>query len=151
MQGSDGSLSKVKMPVELGHEIFIDKENILWICSLGSGTFKLANPNLQIDGTLSGPNRENAINDAFFTNDTTWYIINSRTIARQTSSGTQKFTIDIPEGIAGCKELIGRLLISSIQQFYSAAIPSHSSKVITVKKLFSFPAKESHLSIRRNL
>jgi hypothetical protein len=92
--GNDGSLLRIKMPDQSNSDrIFIDRENIVWICNTGNGAFKLVNTTLQIDDTIPG-STTGLIHQVYYNKDTTWYIVNFRQLVRKTGTTTQQFALE---------------------------------------------------------
>jgi signal transduction histidine kinase/streptogramin lyase len=136
---NDGSLLKIRMPDNAqGDKIFVDRENIVWVCNTGAGAFKLVNTTLQIDEIISG-NTTDVINLASYANDTTWFIVNFNQFARKASSGTQVFTLDEQKGIFMVQQINGRLILFDEKNIYSAPVPSDTQRKIHLSKLLSLP------------
>ncbi len=127
--GSDGSQVKM-IPNKDGRSgierVFIDRENIIWICSADYGLFKLVNTTLQFNNLLQVKNPQGTVFYSSYTNDTTWFRDNNKMI-RQAGGKIESFLTNIPSQFYWIKQSGPYLYVTSAQQLYRAVVPGNGA------------------------
>jgi signal transduction histidine kinase len=138
--GKDGSLLRITMPDELGQgnigNIFIDRENIIWISAGGAGIFKLINTALQINKTLPGSSILNA-HFVSYRPDTTWCLTGDNRIIRQINGRTQILQANNKTSIYSIRQIGNRVYVLAAYNFYDAGIPSEGTSTLNLRLLRS--------------
>ncbi len=136
--GEDGTLLRIPGPafesnLGLGN-FFIDREKIVWLCTEGSGVFKLANTNLQIQEKMMGDNLPGTITNIHCISDTIWYVIDHKKIVRNTPSGNKVFHINF-----GPVRLLAQnrqnLIAGDVKNIYVSSVPETGQNSIDFKKI----------------
>jgi signal transduction histidine kinase/ligand-binding sensor domain-containing protein len=123
--GMDGSQVRLTPNKDgrLGIErVFVDKENIIWICSSDFGVFKLVNTTLQINSAPPIKNVEGTIYYCSNTNDTTWFRDNHKLI-RQTPEKTESFTTNINSPVFWIIQSGADLFCTTQRDLYHTTLP----------------------------
>jgi signal transduction histidine kinase/ligand-binding sensor domain-containing protein len=123
--GTDGSQVKL-IPNKDGRSgierVFIDRENIVWICSNDYGVFKLVNTTLQFNNLLQVNDQKGIIFFTSYGNDTAWFRDNNKLI-RQTGGKTESFLTDIPSQFYWAMQSGPHLYVACLQKIYFANVP----------------------------
>jgi signal transduction histidine kinase/ligand-binding sensor domain-containing protein len=135
--GTDGSQVRL-IPNKDGQpgieRIFIDKENIIWICSSDYGVFKLVNTTLQINNPPPINNAEGDIYYCSNINDTTWFRDNYKLI-RQTPEITESFTTNIGSTVHWIMQSGSDLFCTTQQHLYHSTLPSKGTRTLKFQLL----------------
>ena len=95
--GDNGSLTTI-IPEEqwplTRNPVFIDRENITWICSEGNGVIKLISTGFRTEKITFRKETRNIIRSASYISDTTWYFVNNL-LVRKTGNDYKIFTGNI--------------------------------------------------------
>lgn len=123
--------------------VFIDKENIIWVCSSDYGVFKLVNTTLQINNPSPIKNAEGNVYYCSSTPDTTWFRDNN-SLVRQTGEVTETFSTNIKGQVFWIKQSGSDLFCTTQQQLYRAEIPSKGTNRIQFKLLESLSGNNGY-------
>ncbi|MEO8404295.1 MAG: ATP-binding protein [Chitinophagaceae bacterium] len=130
--GDDGSMITIKFPDREGpagrNSIYVDRENIAWICTEANGVIKLANTRLRTESVGSERNEPAVIKSACYVHDTTWYLLNDK-LARKTKNDYHEFIGNIPAGFFCIGQYDGMLIGSDGKSIYSARIPAAGQSI----------------------
>jgi signal transduction histidine kinase len=107
---------------EIGR-IFIDKENIVWVCSGGSGVSKLVNTTLQFINPLDDIKIPGNITKADVGKDTTWYMLNNDKLAREVKGQINLYDTDIPEHIYAVHQCGQYIYVIAQKRLYIGKVP----------------------------
>jgi signal transduction histidine kinase/ligand-binding sensor domain-containing protein len=135
---NDGSTLNISLPGDQGNHphvdnIFIDKENILWISNEGAGVFKLVNTSLQLQENSDIGSNAQRITYVSYRPDTTWYVLNNKRVVRKTINGTQEFDVVCPGDFVALDQLGNILLAYDVRTLYTGTVPSASDKKIVLR------------------
>jgi len=141
--GDDGNLLKIGLQKQLPGvtiaSVFIDNENIAWICTAENGVIKLTGTNLTIAPLIMGGKAADLIHRATYLKDTTWFIVNIDKLARRTKENTEIFTTNIASAIHFIEQKHGRLIVSDHSKILEAAIPVKGQTHISFNVVFTAP------------
>ena len=118
--------------------MFIDRENIAWICTEGAGLIKLAGTGFRVQQNLFRKNSADIIYNVAYVSDTTWYFLN-HSIIRKINSDYSSFKSNVTATIYSADQVNGKLIISDQRNIYETHFPSSGQKIITFKKIYSSP------------
>jgi len=141
--GDDGKLIRIGLQEQLPGinigSLFIDKENIAWICTAQNGVIKLTGTNLTIGPLVSRSKLPDVIHRATYLKDTTWFIVNIDKLARRTKENTEIFTTNIAQEIHFIEQKSGKLIVADNKNILEAAIPTKGQTHISFKAVFTAP------------
>jgi signal transduction histidine kinase/ligand-binding sensor domain-containing protein len=141
--GEDGILLKIRLldqfPGITVQSLFIDKENIAWICTGENGVIKLAGTNLTIAPLTSGKNVPFYIHRATYLKDTTWFIVNNNNLVRKTKEGIQSFATNMGQEIHLVEQRLGKIIIADYNFIYEAAVPTNGENRIVFNAVYTSP------------
>lgn len=145
--GTDGSTLNISMPGEQGQlhfdNIFIDKEDILWISNEGAGVFKLVNTSLQVQESPDiGVNAQH-ITSVSHKGDTTWFVLNNKRVLRKTTGSTQEFSVVCPGNFLSLDQPGNIVVAYDHQKLYAASIPSATDKQIAFQPIWTLHDSDS--------
>ena len=141
--GSDGTFLKIDLEeqmrgVNIG-SIFIDRENIAWLCTAENGVIKLTGTNLTIRQLSPSMKTSDFLFMPSYIGDTTWVILNYERLARIVNGETKQFTTSIRKNIYFIQQCNDRLIVVDPSYIYEATIPSGDGSHINFEKVFTMP------------
>ena len=71
--------------------IFVDRENTLWLTNDGEGVFKIVNSSLRVFSEAFGTSLQGYIDDAFYSNGSTWYSTTTDRLFRKSQDEVTEF------------------------------------------------------------
>jgi len=123
--------------------IFIDRENILWICQDGNGVYKLPGTKLQSNIELSQGNRSGIKETAVFSHNSFCIVMNDGQWILSNPSGVQRYRVP-----AGFKALPLQFIHTHLyaiddHNLYLATLDQNSNTVLQFKKILNVPDSSS--------
>lgn len=140
----NGFLVRMPLPLQTTttdiKNIFIDRENTVWLCSDGEGVFKIGNSPLQIFQNPLGESIQSQITGAYYANDVTWYRTSNNHLFRKSGKGLQEFNSNLKESPVVFYEKGSKLLAHDIRNIYEANLPAEH--LIRFRKIISLPGND---------
>jgi signal transduction histidine kinase/ligand-binding sensor domain-containing protein len=137
----NGSLVRMPLPPQTTSSdiknIIIDRENTVWLCSDGEGVFKIGSSPLRIFQNPLGESIQNQINNAYYSNNVTWYRTSTNNLFRQSQKGLQEFNSNMKESPVVFYEDDNKLLARDARNIYEAYLPGQKS--IRFRTVISLP------------
>jgi signal transduction histidine kinase len=138
--GDDRSLLRFSLPAQYSvfdiASIFIDRENIAWICSEGGGLIKMAGTGFRVQIPGSNLNQKKIIYNVDYFPDTTWYFFEHQIIHRKIKTDLRKFISNLSTKVYLTGQKEGKLIVSDINYIYEANIPSQGKNYLIFKKIY---------------
>ncbi|MBL7739124.1 MAG: hypothetical protein JNK14_07885 [Chitinophagaceae bacterium] len=136
----EGNLLRVNLPVQTTaayiKNIFIDRENNIWLGNDGEGVFKIVRSHLQI---IENPFKESGKSQAgyvYYSKGVTWYTTISKKLFRKSSSGQKAFNSRLPWPPYVFHEEKGEIFANDPHHIYQASLPDNPG-IINFKKIIS--------------
>jgi signal transduction histidine kinase len=137
----NGSLARMLLPEQTTSSdiknIIIDRENTIWLCSDGEGVYKIGHSPLQIFQNPLGEAIRGQINNAYYSNNVTWYKTITNNLFRKSEKGLREFSSNIKESPIVFYEDGSKLLARDVRNIYEADLPDQ--KFIHFRKIISLP------------
>ncbi|HVT85770.1 MAG TPA: triple tyrosine motif-containing protein [Chitinophagaceae bacterium] len=121
--------------------IFIDRENTIWLSNDGEGVFKIIHSPLQIFEKLFGSSTESSISNAFYSNGTTWYSTLTNKVLRKSKAGFEEYTINLKTTFFIFHETGNKIFAADGQNIYEGLIQG-KKKIIEFQKIISLPSND---------
>ncbi len=94
-----GDLLKIPLPdmamSSIIRNAFVDKENSIWLCNDGEGVFKIVNSPLRVFENPIGKSTPVFIDDAFYSDNVTWYSTITNKLFRKSDQGLEEFNTNL--------------------------------------------------------
>jgi signal transduction histidine kinase/ligand-binding sensor domain-containing protein len=117
-----GHITRISLPEQAAShisDIFLDKENIIWICNEGQGVFKFVKSPLQIFNKPLGSAAQ--ISSVFYSADTTWFTT-SNSLFRKSGESLDEFTCNLEKAPIVFKQTSNSLLARDDNHIYLGKI-----------------------------
>jgi signal transduction histidine kinase len=141
----DGSLLSVLLPAQAALSyilnIFIDRENNIWLCNEGEGVFKIIRSPLQVIEKPLGLSAESQPASGYYQNGYTWYSTLSKKLYRQSSDGMKSFYCNLDKSPSIFYSDSKRILGNDNANIYEAYHEDQSGTV-NFKKIISLPGSD---------
>ena len=115
----NGNITRIPLPEQAAashiSDIFLDKENSIWICNEGQGVFKFVKSPLRIFDKPLGTATQ--ISSVFYYDDTTWFST-STTLFRKSGGSLDKFTCNLDTAPIVFKQISNSLLARDDNNIY---------------------------------
>ncbi len=136
----DGSLLKIPLPEQATSSdiknIFIDKENTIWLCNDGEGVFKIANSPIRVFQNPLGTSMQSQAGNVYYSKNVTWYSTNNYKLFRRSEHGIRQLTCNVKQVPVIFYEAANKLIAADYRNIYEASFTGQRSilfhKVITL-------------------
>jgi len=132
----DGRVTRIPLPEQAAashiSDIFLDKENTIWICNEGEGVFKFVNSALQIFDKPLGSSTQ--ISSVFYHADTTWFTT-STALFRKSGESLDEFTCNLDKAPIVFNQTSNSLLARDDNNIYRGTVYKkeiYFNKIISV-------------------
>ena len=125
-----------QMTVSYILNIFIDRENNIWLSNEGEGVFKIVRSPLQVIDKPLGLSDEGQPASAYYKDGTTWYSTVSKKLFRQSATGMKSFSFNLASSPVIFYSDVNKILGNDHQSIYEA-YPDDRSAVINFKKIIT--------------
>ncbi|MEO7264621.1 MAG: hypothetical protein ABIW38_06895, partial [Ferruginibacter sp.] len=137
----NGSLFRIPLPQQATasdiKNIFIDRENSIWLCNDGEAVFKIVNAPFHIFQNPLGVGTQSQVNNVFYNNYVTWYSTNTEKLFRKTGKVVNKFTGNIKNSPAVFYDHGNKILAYDSRNIYEAHVIGASN--LYFKSIISLP------------
>jgi Signal transduction histidine kinase len=144
-----GRLFSMPMPeqatISYLKNIFIDRENTIWLSNEGDGVFKIINSPLQIFENPLGKSMGSQAGNAFYSNGVTWYNTATNKMYRKSAGSFEGFPCNLNYSPLVFHADENQVLAFDAQNIYEGHIQEH--KRIDFQKIITLP--DSDFFIRR--
>jgi signal transduction histidine kinase len=138
-----GAISSIPLPkqttVTYIKNMFIDRENTIWLGNDGEGVFKIINSPLQILENPVGKSTGTSVGNAYYFNGNTWYSSITTRVFRRTAGKLQEYNYNTGSPVVVFNETGKKLFAFDGQHIYEGD-PKDQLKLIAFKKLITLPA-----------
>ncbi|MBS1620229.1 MAG: hypothetical protein JSS80_01210 [Bacteroidetes bacterium] len=128
-----GGLLKMPLPSKATSSfiknILIDRENTIWLSNDGEGVFKMLNSPLMIFENLFGNSNKTFIDDAYYSDETTWYSTNTNKLFKKSKQGAVAFTSNLTPAPDVFYDNGKKLLAHDSRRIYEGIINSQKKSV----------------------
>lgn len=118
--------------------IFIDRENTIWLSNDGEGVFKIINSPLQVFEKLFGQSTESSIGHVFYSKDNTWYSTITNKMFRRSATELEAFNCNLSSAPAVFNENRDKIFANDAKNIYEADFRPNKG-MIGFKKIISLP------------
>jgi signal transduction histidine kinase len=129
----DSSLFRVSLPEQTTasyiKNIFIDRENNIWLSNDGEGVFKIVRSPLQIIEKPFGSAADDLTGSVHYDNGITWYSTVSKKLFRRSSAGTEYVTSNLEWAPTIFYSKEKKLLCNNSNSVYEANITNQTSEI----------------------
>jgi signal transduction histidine kinase len=136
-----GNISAMPLPVQATNSdiknIFLDRENNIWLSNDGEGIFKITNSPLQAIEKPFGNSIESNIDAAFYNNGVTWYST-TKNLVRKSAGQLDEFKCNLERSPILFYENGKKVLGRNFRNIYQGYI-NDSKKTIEFQKIISLP------------
>ena len=140
---SEGTQLNMPLPVQeitsYVKNIFIDRENSVWISHEGGGVFKMVGPHRQMSKIPLEKNNALHFFYVYSKNDTSWLSSTENKILRKTTASAILFNCNLKIAPFIIGQAGNKLLAYDNSALYEAIIPTDRTNFIEFKKKFSLP------------
>jgi signal transduction histidine kinase len=137
-----GSILKMTLPEKAMsssiENIFIDKENTIWLSSDGEGVFKIVNSPLQVFENLSGSPGNGFIDEAYYSGNSTWYSTSTNKFFKKTEKGLEEFNCNMMSAPDIFHDYGKKLVAHDYNNIYEGEV-NKQKKSIRFRKIISLP------------
>jgi len=134
-----GAVFSIPLPdqatVSFIKNIFIDRENTIWIGNEGQGVFKIINSPLQIFENPLGKSTGSQAGNAFYSNGVTWYNTTTKKIYRQSPGALEEFDCNLNYSPSVFNAGANHILAADARSIYEGRF--QTSKKIDFQKIIS--------------
>jgi len=123
--------------------IFIDRENILWICQDGNGVYKLPGTKLQSNIELLQGNRSGVKEAAVFSHNSFCIAMNDGQWIFSNPSGIQRFRVPAGFKVLPLQFTTTHLYAIDAHNIYIATLDQNTNAVLQFKKILNVPDSSS--------
>jgi signal transduction histidine kinase/ligand-binding sensor domain-containing protein len=117
--------------------IFIDRENTIWLSNEGDGVFKIINSPLQVFDNPLGKSIESQAGNAFYSHGITWYNTTTKKMYRKSADLLEEFNCNLSHSPSVFNAEIDPILAADAQNIYEGHL--QNSKRIEFQKIISLP------------
>lgn len=139
--GEQGAMFSIPLPeqakISYIKNIFIDRENTIWLSNEGDGVFKIINSPLQIFENPLGQSMESQAGNAFFSNGITWYNTTTKKMYRRSADALEEFNCNLNHSPSVFNAEADHILASDVRSIYEGHL--QNSKRIEFQKIISLP------------
>jgi signal transduction histidine kinase/ligand-binding sensor domain-containing protein len=121
--------------------IFIDRENTIWLSNDGEGVFKIINSPLQIFEKPFGKSTESAIAHAFYSKGNTWYSTLTSKMFRRSSNRLEEFNCNLYISPFVFNENGNKILAVDGQNIYQGKL-QRQKRMIEFRKIIALPIND---------
>lgn len=125
-------------PPEPSTLIFIDREDVLWMCHDGNGVYKLSNTKVHSTDMFSRRNNSGLKLVKPFGRDLVWLAMKDGKWIRQTPTGTKIFHV-IPATVTPVRSTATHMYAFDINQLYMAPAPKENETTIRFTRIMTLP------------
>jgi len=118
--------------------IFIDRENTIWLSNEGDGVFKIINSPLQIFENPLGKSIESQADNAFYSEGITWYGTTTKKLFRKSADKLEEFNCNLAFAPAVFHERGNKIFANDAKNIYEGFFRS-AKRMIEFKKIISLP------------
>ncbi|TAL44657.1 MAG: hypothetical protein EPN92_08400, partial [Chitinophagaceae bacterium] len=115
--------------------VFIDRENTIWLSNEGDGVFKIINSPLQIFENPLGKSMESQISNGFYSNGITWYNTTTKKMYRRSVDALEEFNCNLNRSPSVFNAETNHILAADAQNIYEGHF--QGSKKIDFQKIIS--------------
>ena len=137
-----GTISSMPLPEQATNSdiknIFLDRENNIWLSNDGEGVFKIINSPLQAIEKPLGNSEESNIGAVFYNNGITWYATITKYLFRKSARQLEKFKCNIERAPYIFYENEKKILARDFRNIYEGYL-NRSKKIIEFQKIISLP------------
>ena len=126
--------------------IFIDRENTIWLSNEGDGVFKIINSPLQIFENPLGKSMESQVDNAFYSERVTWYRTTTKKLFRKSADKLEEFNCNLAFAPAVFHERGNKIFANDARNIYEGVFRP-AKRMIEFKKIISLP--DSDFFIKR--
>jgi signal transduction histidine kinase len=119
--------------------VFIDNENITWVCTEGSGVIKLISTGFHAVQSTPGASKRSIIHSSLYGSDTTWYLMNNNSLVRKINNDYKEFAANISSNFFWIGQHNNYLIIGNGTSIYSAKIPVSGKTKVFFHLEFTMP------------
>ncbi|MBS1918998.1 MAG: hypothetical protein JST17_01980 [Bacteroidetes bacterium] len=138
----DGTVFSMPLPeqatISYIKNIFIDRENTVWLSNDGEGVFKIINSPLQISEKPLGKTIESSIGNVFYSSGITWYGTTTKKLFRRSADKLEEFNCNLPFAPVVFYEWGNEILANDGKNIYEALFRP-AKRIIEFKKTISLP------------
>ena len=138
----DGTMFRMSLPSQAVNSyiknIFIDRENNIWLCNDGEGVLKITRSPLQVFEKPFGKSAESPLVYAFHSGSVTWYSTLTKKLFRKSINGLSEFTSNLDYSPFIFYEHKNKILARDDRNIYEAYLTSES-KTLNFQKIISLP------------
>ncbi len=136
----NGSVLRIPLPQQATSSaiknIFVDKENTIWLCNDGEGVFKITNSPLRIFQNPLSEITKSQVDNIFFSGNSTWFRTNTDKLLRRSPKGLQEFRSNLAQSPEIFYQNGQRLLAHDSRNIYQTKLTDqtkiHFDKIITL-------------------
>ena len=118
--------------------IFIDRENIIWLSNEGDGVFKIINSPLQIFENPLGKSIESQAGNVFYSEGITWYRTTTKKLFRKSADKLEEFNCNLAFAPAVFHEKENQILAYDSRNIYKGFFQP-GKRMIEFQKIISLP------------
>lgn len=138
----NGTVSSMPLPeqatISYIKDIFIDRENTIWLSNGGEGVFKIVNSPLQIFEKPFGKSTESSIANAFYSSGNTWYSTITNKMFRRSANELEEFNCNLNSAPVVFNESGNEIFAFDAQRIYEGNF-QNKKKIIEFQKIISLP------------
>lgn len=138
----DGNMISINLPVQAAtsyiSNVFIDRENNIWLCNDGEAVYKMTKSPLQVFEKPLGNSTESQIGEVYYSDNITWYRTINGKLFQKTATSMKEFTSNLktPPLVFYIKK--NRMLANDERNIYEAFLTAETQH-INFKKIISLP------------
>src|SRR5438874_3473191 len=140
----DGARLRMPLPAQATaadiKNIFLDKENTIWLSSDGEGVFKIVRSPMRIFQNPLGEANQSQVDYAYYSPSATWFGTNTKKLFRRSNNTLQQFNSNIEKPPVVFYDDGKKLLAHDRLNIYEAQLDDHSS--IRFRKTITLPDSE---------
>lgn len=121
--------------------IFVDQENTVWLSNDGEGVFKIVNSPLRVFGNTFSTSLQGYIDDAFYSNGTSWYSTNTDRLFRKSQDRVTEFTCNMRSALEIFYYDGKKILARDHKKIYEGTL-NESKRTISFHSLISLPGSD---------
>jgi signal transduction histidine kinase len=118
--------------------IFIDRENTIWLSNEGDGVFKIINSPLQIFENPLGKSMESQAGNAFYSGGITWYETTTKKLFRKSADKLEEFNCNLAFAPAVFHERGNKIFANDARNIYEGFFRP-GKRMIEFNKIISLP------------
>ena len=139
--GEQGTMFSIPLPeqakISYIKNIFIDRENTIWLSNEGDGVFKIINSPLQIFENPLGKSMESQAGNGFYSKGITWYNTTTKKMYRRSADALEEFNCNLNHSPSVFNAGADHILASDVRNIYEGHFQSQER--MEFQKIISLP------------